>query len=64
MLRTPPANRALLEQGGYVFDASIGAWKRRGENPSVLTGRVLDADIACGLTTEQIVAWIKAGEAD
>jgi len=64
MLRTSPANRAVLEQGGYVFDATIGAWKRRGQNPSVLTGRMLDADIACGLTREQIVAWIEAGEAD
>ena len=62
MLRTSPANRELLEQAGYVFDAAIGAWIRRGEHPSFLQGRVLDADIACGLTREQIIAWIKAGE--
>jgi hypothetical protein len=62
MLRTPPALRELLEQAGYVFDATIGGWKRRGEQPSFLTGRVLNAEIACGLTREQIAAWIKAGE--
>jgi hypothetical protein len=64
MLRTPPDLRELLEHAGYVFDANIGAWIRRGEHPSPLTGRMLDADIAARLTREQITAWIKAGEGE
>ena len=64
MLRTSAAKRALLEQAGYVFDPIIGVWKRRGEHPSSLQGRILDADTAHGWTREQIIAWIEAGEAE
>ena len=62
MHRTPPANRKLLETAGYVWNADLEGWHRHGEQPSTLQGRVLDADIACSLTSEQIATWIKAGE--
>ena len=63
MHHTPPAIRQLLENAGYVWDADLEGWRRNGEHPTTLQGRVLDADIACGLTGEQIAEWIKAGEA-
>jgi len=59
MYRTPAAIRKLLEQGGYTYDATVHAWGRVGGDP-----RTLHADIACWMTREEIVAWIKAGEPD
>lgn len=64
MTRTPSVIRELLEQSGYVWDGDLEGWRRRGEHPSMLSGRVLDAEIAAGLTIEQIAAWIADGEAD
>ena len=64
MTRTPFATRALLETAGYVWDAELEGWRRNGEHPSTLQGRVLDATIAASLSPEQITAWIRAGEPD
>ena len=63
MTRTPLAIREMLEAAGYVWDVGLKGWRRKGEQPGLIHGRVLDADIACGLTSEQVAAWIKAGEA-
>jgi len=60
--RIPLANRSLLENAGYVFDADVGGWVKPSDRSSQPIGRVLDGDIACRLTPEQIAAWIKAGE--
>jgi hypothetical protein len=64
MQRTRADHRQLLDKAGYVFDDAIGGWKRRGDKPTLLTGRVLDADVAWDLSREQIAAWIKAGEGE
>jgi hypothetical protein len=60
--RIPLANRNLLENAGYVLDADVGGWVKPADIDTQRIRRVLDADIACRLTPEQIAAWIKAGE--
>ena len=62
MYRAPFETRRLLEEAGYVFDGT--SWVRRDQPPGVLQGRALDGEIAAHMTTDQIVAWIKAGETD
>ena len=64
MTRTPPVIRELLQKAGYVWDADLEGWRRQGEHPSILSGRVLDAEVAAGLTIAQVVAWIDGGESD
>jgi hypothetical protein len=64
MERTPAAHRELLEQAGYHWNAAINAWIRRGSKPGPLRGRLLNADIASTFSREQIVAWIKADDAE
>jgi hypothetical protein len=58
--------RKMLEDAGYVFDAKLKAWVRRDDRarPGVLTGRVLDDEIAKYMTADQVEAWIRAGERD
>lgn len=57
MYRTPAPIRKLLKLGGYTYDPTVHVWVRDGGQP-----RTLHADIACWMTREQVVAWIKAGE--
>ena len=64
MTRTPSVIRDLLQSAGYVWDADLEGWRRDGEHPSTLSGRILDAEVAAGLTLPQIVAWIEDGDRD
>ena len=45
-----------------MFDGT--SWVRRDQPPGVRQGRALDGEIAAHMTTDQIAAWIKAGETD
>jgi hypothetical protein len=58
--------RKMLQDAGYVYDSKLKAWVRGGDRdrPGVLTGRVLDDEIAKYMTADQVAAWIRAGKTD
>jgi hypothetical protein len=62
MYRAPFETRRLLEEAGYVYDGT--SWVRREHPPGVVQSRTLDGEIAAHMTTDQVVAWIRAGETE
>jgi hypothetical protein len=52
----PNETRRLLESAGYAWDQVRGDWA----HPR--TARVLNGDVAAGMTPEQVSEWIAAGE--